>query len=214
MPLFALDCSYSDCIHPQAQAYRMRRWVKKTADRMHVEQEARRTEGNVEVVLGIDQLATAAAYALVPEDRDRIYRAEQLESAFAECEALGGRPKLGTWYVTDATVLPMGTVGRLIELVAVPMPKAAVYFRFNPAGGEQLSPDKMFQILVMPGMTAAERRMAPERTMSPEEFGIVFRGRTPMGITRISNIKCQHCHRSLPISAFTTQGLREVDKGD
>ena len=99
----------------------------------------------------------------------------------------------------------------------VPLPRIALYFRWQPEAGETLTPEKVFQCLFMPGSTMAERRYAAERRLSPDEFCTIVRRQDPSFARNArfgSTIKCHHCHQPLPLSAFTTMTLRPVEKGE
>ena len=113
--------------------------------------------------------------------------------------------------------LPEGFDARLLVMQETPLPRIALYFRWQPMAGDMLTPEKVFQCVFLPDASMAERTRAPERRLTEEEFLYVRRmrvdGEIPT-VTRESLIACQHCHRPLPLRAFNTLTLRECFKGE
>lgn len=200
--LYGLECIHPDCVHDSVKSYRLRSWVRMTV-----------RPPDMPAAEWVEVQGT-----LVAEDLDRVFRAEELESALADMRDRGVvDPKVGTahWVNDTMAPLPPGADARIVVLQPERRRRMAIYFRWSPEAGDTLTADKVFQIIVAPGSTAAERRSAPERRMPEEEFRHVFRRGAAGGlITRITDIRCQHCHRVLPLRAFNTLGTRNCDKGD
>ena len=218
MELWGLDCPNPACVHDTMRGYRLFFRVKPIGAPPGVEPAVWQHH--------LDTLATSADWqrsggsgqkpaGFISERPPVVFRGDQLPSAYAQIEALGGRRILGAQIVEKHHSLPPGFDARLLCLLPTPLPRIALYFRWRPDLGERLLPDRVFQCLFPPNATAADRRTAPERQLTEEEFTTVVRRPTETGpIAPQSLIKCQHCHQPIPLKAFTMHTLREVEKGD
>jgi hypothetical protein len=115
--------------------------------------------------------------------------------------------------------LPLGYDARRVFLLQMPLPRTAVYFRWNPQAGQVLTPDLVFQCDFSGRETAADRKLATETALTKDQVKYYLRHnmhpKEPDGhIVTYSLIKCQHCRQLLPLKALSLSLLREVDKGD
>lgn len=199
--LYGLDCTAPACVHDTAQGYRLHFKVRPLE--------------RPEFIAAADWPQVKGHF--IQERPSVVFRAFQLDSAYAQIDLLGGKPTVGAQVIERHHSLPFGYDARLLFLQAIPLPRIAIYFRAEVKAGEQITPDKAFQCLFMPGASAAERRCAPERKLTEDEFSYVTRGPDPQfaGFRSLDSIlRCQHCQTPMPISAFTTLTLREVEKGE
>lgn len=203
--LFGLDCPSPACVHATAIGYRL--WFR-----------VRPSERPAETT---DEEWARMREHFVMERPPTTYRAHQLDAALAQMDLLGvDRPAVGGHVVERHHSLPPGFDARMLLLQKMAMPRTALYFRWRPENGDLLTPEKVFQCIFLPGSTAAERRMAPERRMSEDEFNWLTRhqdwlpGAPSISMTRTTIIRCQHCHKPLPLRALNTTALREVEKGE
>lgn len=230
--LYGVDCSYTDCRHDSVTSYRLRLMVRRNKLCMICAREGQpqpervNAKGMVQAdwyrcpVCCVGNRPVEWRIGWENEMPDRIFRPNQLESALSQMVTLGAKddvqPDTGR-VVTDHPTLPPGYEARLMILRKEPMPKTAIYFRWNPERGEMLTPDKVFQFNFTPDMPAEERcTKAMARNLTEEECRVIVQACGTDGRMResFSVIRCQHCHRPLPLSAFSRQGLREVLRGD
>ena len=204
--LFGLDCPQPGCVHTTAIGYRL--WLRVRP----IERPPDTTN---------EDWAKMREH-FVMERTPTTYRSHQLDSAYAQMNLLGvDKPALGGYVVERHSSLPPGYDARMLLLQKMALPRTALYFRWQPLTDELLTPEKVFQCIFLPGSTASERRVAPERRMSEDEFNWLVRHQdrpasAPGGVTmtRTTIIKCQHCHKPLPLRALNMTALREVEKGE
>lgn len=201
MIIWGLDCPNPACFHDGRHGFRLDFWM---------------TTGHVDPATG--------QRVWTRERNPSIFREGELIPAKDQLVALGAPPEFGD-YTLEAdrtTGLPPGMIARRVRLSRILLPRTAVYFRWRPEMGvEQLTPHNTFQCLFMPGATAQQRRCAPERRVTEEEFTEVIAGLPAPNTdparglrTSVSKMRCQHCHQPLPLRQFNALTLREVEKGD
>jgi hypothetical protein len=158
----------------------------------------------------------------VSERNDLVFRTDELISAQSQMRLLGAdsevRPNT-VRLIEDHYSVPPGYDARMILLREEPLPRTALYFRWDPRGGQKLSPDLVFQCKFGPEATAAERKAAPEAKLSPEQFEYLtrknFHEQAVDGhVISFTGISCQHCLTPIPLRALNTLTLRRVEKGD
>ena len=160
----------------------------------------------------------------VTERRDLMFRTGELLVAQSQMKLLGCTKELEpnkAHLIEQHDSLPMGFDARMLILTEEPMPRCAVYFRWNPEAGQMLTPDCVFQCKFPPNATAAERRGAPEVKLSVDQFREITQlclnstGDLQTEVVETyTSLKCQHCGQPISARAFSTQSLREVSPGE
>ena len=225
--LYGLDCTYPDCVHDTVRGYRMF-FRLRVAARTPLFDEALFGANHVRAPESDKQaLFERLRGSFVNERPAVVFRPEQRAAMLEQVDLLGGDAEAARKGLTGQrasaqlvrrhATLPEGFDARLLVMQETPLPRIALYFRWQPMAGDMLTPEKVFQCVFLPDASMAERTRAPERRLTEEEFLYVRRmrvdGEIPT-VTRESLISCQHCHRPLPLRAFNTLTLRECFKGE
>ena len=204
--LWGLDCCHPGCIHPGVGGHRLDFFVRRLRPPAFTDEqwERRRTW-----------------------ERERspvTFRTTEFKSALDQLAALGvPEPQTGEFVLdhTQTPALPPGYDKRRVRLSSILLPRTALYFRWEPSTGQVLTPDLIFQCNFKPDATPHERATAYEIPISPEAYTTVIRRNETWselpGVRQLATstlLKCQHCHRALPLKALSTTSLRRVEKGD
>lgn len=214
--LWGIDCTHQDptknpCVHDTVKGYRLH---------FRVRYDERPSDLEWQQIRGPGAILTDAEWQkirgnFVRERNPVVFRSQQLDSAYGQMECLGGVPKLGSQEIHKHESLPPRAAARMLVLLETPLPKIALYFRGKPEAGDMLNDDNVFQCIFLPGANMAERRNAPERRLTTEELALIRRRVDVDNLfTRDSLLKCQHCHRELPMRTFSTITLRECFRGE
>jgi hypothetical protein len=238
--VFGLDCCYDDCRHDSVRGYRLRLKVRParqcrickrdgqpipSLDAVDLAELLTMSDIDLGTPAGRDAVLDwyrCSWHCVEPwrhrfqsERNDLLFRAIQLVSAKEQMVSLGvSDPDLGSFVVEGHASLPPFTDARLLILTEEPLPKTAVYFRWQPMANEVLTPDKVYQCNFAPDMPAHERVQAMARQLSDAEFVELTQANDAGMLRAWSAIRCQHCHRPLPLRAFNTSTLRECEYGD
>ena len=235
--LYGIDCTAPNCFHDTSKGYRLR--FKTRRDRYCVlcKREGLKLEDAKDPLGKVHrnrlQCATCRETNGQPlrwntnwinERRDMMFRNTELLVAQAQMKMLGCEREVlpnTAHQIEEHHTLRKGYDARLLILTEEPMPKCAVYFRWNPTAGEVLTPELVFQMQFSPTMTAAERRNAPGLSLTEGQFMEVRQYCTyetgdtlTQGVETYTSLRCQHCHHPISARAFSTQSLREVLLGD
>lgn len=225
--LFGLDCSNPQCVHDSGRGYRLSLRVRRATECWHCFGHGTPVSPERWVALGerettypgdayeCSRCSQVWRHTWQLERGDLMFRAIDLPFAFGQMEKLGiVDPKLGVFVVENHPSLPIGFDARMAILREEPLPRTCLYFEWRPDAGEQLTPDKVFQCIFRPDMTAAERATAPRIGLDPTLFKQLMRVPKAEGFVGESLIQCQHCGQRLPLRTFNTLTLRECAQGD
>lgn len=220
MALYGLDCQ--TCKHDTVKGYRLRFGRHRNTICRYCFREGERVPDGMSLTGAplTDRyrcLPCRAEWAAMwqPERNDFVFKASQLDNALAQMNMLGvENPGLGYHLVLKHPTIQVGFDQRRLLLTEEPLPRIAVYFRWEPLVGEVLTPANMFQMIFTAGSSAAERRCAPQRMLSDEECRSLLDRRGGVVSTEFSLLKCQHCMAPIPLRALSTITLREVCVGD
>lgn len=235
--LFGLDCILPNCFHDTARGYRLRFRVRRNKRCIVCNGEGSSLP-DVKDPTGkvyrnrlccprcVDARKRPLAWRndFQMERRDMMFRVTELIVAQSQMKMLGCQRELepNTQHlIEDHHTLPKGYDARLMTLTEEPMPRCAVYFRWNPEAGEKLTPDLVFQGRFPPNATAVERKQAPEVELSVNQFLELTQYCTHSTgdlntelVDSYTSLLCQHCARPLPARTFSSQSLRQVEYGD
>lgn len=226
--LFGLDCAHPDCVHDTARGYRLVLRVRRNVECWHCFRQGTPMPLERWVALGQREMTFPGDVFECPhcsqvwrncwqmERPDLVFGKNNLVFALGQMADLGVKePMVGVSIVEKHPSLPVGFDARLLHLREEPLPRTCLYFDWRPAAGEQLTPEKVFQCLFTPYMTAAERATAPRMSLPPDLFTQLMQvPREGEGFIGVSLICCQHCARPLPLRTFNTLTLRECAQGD
>lgn len=225
MALWGIDCLNPLCKHDTLRGYRLRLTVLRGRLCMICGREAEQLPP-VEMPGGPPDTKVMRCKGCdlrwrndyVRERNDMVFRETEIDAALSQMAVLGAKdatPEQGiAWLVENHRSLPPGFQARMLVLLEEPLPRIAMYFRWHPESGEMLTPDKVFQCEFPPGARARDRRTAPARTLSGEQFNTIFRHEDQGYVTSMSMLTCQHCKEPLPLRTFSTLTLRACDLGD
>lgn len=240
--LYGLECENKACVHDSVISYRLR--LQLLPDRectvchrgreVPIDQAALRL-GLDPVTLDDGQTEQCKNWyecpALPPhvepwrrqlqqERNDMVFKAHQLQSAYAQMSLLGcDDPKVGVSTVERHPSIPPGFDTRILILKEEPLGRIAVYMRWKPETGEKLTNEMCFQGMFGPGMSADERKNALARKLLPDEFDTIYRGvhrDAPQGFEPITTmtLRCQHCMLPIQLRNINMLSLRSCDWGD
>lgn len=171
------------------------------------------------------------------ERKDMMFQRTELLVAQSQMRLLGCKQEVGpntAHLIEDHHTLPRCYDARMIILTEEPMPRVGLYFRCQVQAGQVLTPDLVFQCDFSEGSTAAERRTAPERMLTFDQMRELTQQCVGVseektyqddGVTvahtdivpqmqSFTSVRCQHCHRPMPLKSFSTYSIRAVEKGD
>ncbi len=226
MALYGLDCTYPDCNHDSVKGYRLRFAIFRSQDCFRCSHGGEPMPPQESLKSGIEadwyeckQCNAEWRSAWKIERNDYVFYPQQLAAAYAQMNILGAQePGLGVHYVENHPTIPHGFTKRRIMLTQEALPKLAMYFRWRPETGEQLTPNNVFQAMFPPNASAAERRNAAARPLTPDEFGTLMQIQQtadgPRSVGSMTLLTCQHCQRPIPPKALSTLTLRECEFGD
>lgn len=235
--LYAVDCVSRNCFHDSIRGYRLNFRVRRGRSCL-VCKRAGQTLPDVKDPFG--RVHTNRLQCTTCEDsqhrplrwrrdwqqerRDMMFRNGELIVAQSQMSLLGCKRDIHPntrHMIEEHDSLPFGFDARLLTLTEEPMPRCAVYFRWRPDAGQMLTPDLVFQCNFSEDASAEQRRTAPERRLSVEQFMEITQYCVKATgdlesemVETYTSILCQHCNRPLPAKAFSTQSLRAVEKGD
>lgn len=253
--IFGLDCSNENCFHDMLRGYRLRFQIRRDSKCSVCQKEGvplpdlvAPDKRKVTNRMGCQSCETPSPAGQRPrpmtwqksftrERKDMMFQRTELLVAQSQMRMLGCKQEVApntAHLIEDHQTLPRGYDARMLILTEEPMPRVGIYFRCQVQAGQVLTPDLVFQCDFAPGATAAERRTAPERTLSfsqmreltqqcvglSEEKTFEDDGTTVAHkeiveqMASFTSIRCQHCHRPMPLKSFSTYSLRACEKGD
>ena len=229
--LFGIDCTAKNCFHDTSRGYRLRFNIRRDIFCPMCRKEGLKLADIRDPMGNVHKGRRACASCRkqwrndwVSERRDLMVRNHELLVAQSQMKLLGCKKELlpnTAHLIEEHDSLPMGFDARMLILTEEPMPRCAVYFRWNPEAGQMLTPDLIFQANFPPNATAAERRCSPEVRLTEEQCREIVQYCTKSTgnletemVETYTSIACQHCRKPLPAKTFSLQTLRSVDFGD
>lgn len=225
--LWGLDCTYADCRHDSVKGYRLSLAVHRSRTCLVCGQEREILPPQPQPEPFDKNPPDEKVVRCVPcglvwrtdyerERNDMVFRRHELDFALSQMVQLGvPNPEVNAGFIAENhKSLPPGYDARFMFLREEALPKICMYFRWRPGSGEMLTPDRVFQCEFPPEAGAKERWSAKAVTLDEDQFHHIFRRADRGYIESMSMLSCQHCHRPLPLRAFSTLTLRPCAIGD